>query len=228
MRKFRERLPIVLSVTALVVALGAGTPAIALTIVDYARNADKVDNIHASKKPAAGKLLPLNSAKRLPAGLATLESLEGTRCTWGSKTGAVHLQKPLFAEGSNNGVYTLNSVLCLVPDRYEENDTQIDKRQLLNAGTGSDRRESMTLYPSGDDDWYSSNGNLQYLCVFLGEPAATVHAWRGPSELVPTVSDNGYTLMFNAGAATGMWQIHLDGSPRTYTVSLTSSAFCQP
>jgi hypothetical protein len=86
----------------------------------------------------------------------------------------------------------------------------------------------MTLYPSGDDDWYSSNSSLQYLCVFLGEPGATVHAWRGPTEVTPTVSDNGYTFTFNAGTATGPWELHLDGSPRTYIVSFNSSGPCFP
>ena len=78
----KRRLPLVLSITALVVALAGITPLgqaarNAADVVRFARNADKVDGIHASKSPKAGRLLALNSAKKFPAsvmsGLSGLE-----------------------------------------------------------------------------------------------------------------------------------------------------------
>jgi Collagen triple helix repeat (20 copies) len=68
----RERIPIVLSVTALVVAvLGATSLGEAareqLRGVAFARNADKVDGIHASRRPMAGRLLPLGKNRKFPA-----------------------------------------------------------------------------------------------------------------------------------------------------------------
>jgi hypothetical protein len=63
----REKLPLAISIAALVVALGVGTPAVARTIVDYARNADKVDGFHAAAKPRPGRLLALNGNAKFPA-----------------------------------------------------------------------------------------------------------------------------------------------------------------
>jgi hypothetical protein len=65
----RDRLPIVLSVTALVVAVFGATPAgqAALDAVPFARNADKVDGINASRTPKAGQLLALGKGKTFPA-----------------------------------------------------------------------------------------------------------------------------------------------------------------
>lgn len=59
---------IAVSLAALVIAVFGGTPIgeAAGTIVRYARNADKVDGIHASRRPAAGKLLALGKSKKFP------------------------------------------------------------------------------------------------------------------------------------------------------------------
>ena len=78
----KRRLPLVLSMTALVVALAGITPLgqaarNAADVVRFARNADKVDGIHASRSPKAGRLLALNSAKKFPASvLSGLSGLE--------------------------------------------------------------------------------------------------------------------------------------------------------
>ena len=78
----KRRLPIILSVTALVVAVAGITPLgqaarDAADVVRFARNADKVDGLHASKSPKPGRLLALNSARKFPAsvmsGLSGLE-----------------------------------------------------------------------------------------------------------------------------------------------------------
>jgi len=80
----KSRFPIVLSIAALVVAVAGITPLgeaarDATQVVRFARNADKVDGLHASKSPKPGRLLPLNSAKKFPAsvmsGLSGLETV---------------------------------------------------------------------------------------------------------------------------------------------------------
>jgi hypothetical protein len=65
----KNRLPIVLSVTALIVAVLGSTPVghAALDAVPFARNADKVDGISASRTPRAGQLLALGRNKVFPA-----------------------------------------------------------------------------------------------------------------------------------------------------------------
>jgi hypothetical protein len=76
----KRRLPIVLSVTALVVAVAGITPlgeAASDAIPRFARNADKVDGIHASRTPKAGRLLALNSSRKFPASVLTASGLNG-------------------------------------------------------------------------------------------------------------------------------------------------------
>ncbi|HET7857026.1 MAG TPA: hypothetical protein VFL41_11275 [Gaiellaceae bacterium] len=66
----KARLPLALSVTALLVTLASFTPlgeAAGNAIPRLARNADMVDGIHASRTPRAGRLLPLNGARKFPA-----------------------------------------------------------------------------------------------------------------------------------------------------------------
>ena len=76
----KRRLPIVLSVTAIVVAIAGITPigeAASNAIPRFARNADKVDGIHASRTPKAGRLLALDRNKTFPASVLTKASLRG-------------------------------------------------------------------------------------------------------------------------------------------------------
>jgi hypothetical protein len=70
----RQRLPVVLSAAALLIAVLGATPngVAALTggtvrVALFAKNAAKVSNIGASKKPKAGKLLPLGKNGKFPA-----------------------------------------------------------------------------------------------------------------------------------------------------------------
>jgi N-acetylmuramic acid 6-phosphate (MurNAc-6-P) etherase len=65
----KGRLPIVLSITAVLIAVAASTPLghAASNAVRFARNADKVDGIHASRSPKAGRLLALNRSRKFPA-----------------------------------------------------------------------------------------------------------------------------------------------------------------
>jgi len=64
-----RRLPIVLSLMALVIAVMGMTPfgEAAKNAIPFAKNADRVDLIHASKKPTAGKLYPLGANAKFPA-----------------------------------------------------------------------------------------------------------------------------------------------------------------
>jgi Collagen triple helix repeat (20 copies) len=67
----RQRLPVVLSAAALVVAVLSATPSgiagSAVRVALFAKNAAKVSGIAASKKPKGGKLLPLGKNGKFPA-----------------------------------------------------------------------------------------------------------------------------------------------------------------
>ena len=68
----RRHLPVVLSAAALVVALSATSPGLAalqgsVRVALFAKNAAKVGGIGSSKKPKAGKLLPLGKNGKFPA-----------------------------------------------------------------------------------------------------------------------------------------------------------------
>jgi hypothetical protein len=79
----KRRLPIVLSVTALVIAVAGTTPlgeAASDAIPRFARNAgnaDKVDGLHASRTPKAGRLLALNRSRKFPASVFPSTPLSG-------------------------------------------------------------------------------------------------------------------------------------------------------
>ncbi len=88
----KRRLPMVLSVTALTIAVAGITPIgqaarDAAEVVRFARNADKVDGLHASKTPKAGRLLALNASRKFPASvlpstpLSSLEIVSATTAT---------------------------------------------------------------------------------------------------------------------------------------------------
>lgn len=83
----KARLPVVLSLTALVVAVAGITPLgeaareRLVPLARFARNADKVDGIHAARTPRPGRLLALGRNAKfpgsaLPAGPAGLTALE--------------------------------------------------------------------------------------------------------------------------------------------------------
>lgn len=74
----RQRIPIAVSVTALVVAVlgttALGEAASNAVRATFATNADKVDGIHASRTPKAGRLLPLGKNKKFPASVLPLRA----------------------------------------------------------------------------------------------------------------------------------------------------------
>ena len=71
----RQRLPLVLSAAALVVAVLGSTPvggaagAALRDVVPFARNAGAVGGIKASRSPRPGQLLPLGADRKCPAGV---------------------------------------------------------------------------------------------------------------------------------------------------------------
>jgi hypothetical protein len=80
----RNRLPVVLAATALVIALFGSTPAgHAVTSVVFAQNADKVDGFHASGKPRPNKLVALNGSANLQRGALPPGTLRGAQVVRG-------------------------------------------------------------------------------------------------------------------------------------------------
>ncbi|HKO74462.1 MAG TPA: hypothetical protein VJU01_04040 [Gaiellaceae bacterium] len=150
MAKLRERLPIILSVTALVVAVFGATPVgNAVDAVLFAKNAGKVDGIDASKTPKAGDLLALNGNKKFPAsvvgGISSFDILNGAKCTRDGKVGAIQLQY------NDNRTAVLNCITPIDPDAFEPNN---DKTSATARMFGSLSQIEGTL-PSGDDDWFT-------------------------------------------------------------------------
>jgi hypothetical protein len=80
----RNRLPVVLSATALVIALFGSTPVgHAVTSIAFAQNADKVDGFHASGKPRPHKLVALNGSANLQRGALPPGTLRGAQVVRG-------------------------------------------------------------------------------------------------------------------------------------------------
>jgi hypothetical protein len=91
-RRVRQRLPIVLSATALVVAVLGAMPLgeAAMNAVAFARNSGAVNGIKASRTPKPGRLIPLGSNGKFP------ESVIGT-----GPAGPAGPQGPAGPAGSN-------------------------------------------------------------------------------------------------------------------------------
>jgi hypothetical protein len=98
------RLPIAFSATALLIAVAAVTP-IGQAARDkitprarYALNSDRVDGIHASRVPKAGRLLALGTTKKFPpsvfSGLSGLEIVSATTAQDSSTPKVVLLNCP--------------------------------------------------------------------------------------------------------------------------------------
>lgn len=91
-----KRLPVVLSVAAFLLALLGVTSLgeAAKNALPFAKNADRVDAIHASKTPKAGQLYPLGANKKFPA-----KVLSVTRGPKG-ETGEMGLMGPTGPKGA--------------------------------------------------------------------------------------------------------------------------------
>ena len=78
----KGRLPTVLSITAIVIAVLGLTPLgnaarEVLPKARFAKNADRVDGLHASRSPKAGRLLALSSSKKFPASVIPVTTPPG-------------------------------------------------------------------------------------------------------------------------------------------------------
>jgi hypothetical protein len=168
LQKLGSRLPIILSATALVVAIFGATPVgNAVTSVVFAKNAGKVDGIDASKTPKAGDLLALNSSKKFPAsvvgGISSFDILDGAKCTREGKVGAIQLQY------NDNRTAVLNCITPIPADEFEPNDTQLSAYAYAPAFPPTDIEGTL---PSGDDDWFTSTCDDGLVSgKLLGQPA---------------------------------------------------------
>jgi hypothetical protein len=222
----RQRLSIVLSATALLVALVGATPlgnAAARLVADYAKNADRVDGIHASKTPRAGKLLPLNGQARVPNSVVTVESLDGARCNWNSRAGALYLALPVSDGGARSFGGTI--ITCVVADAFEQNDNSATSKNVVYP-TDFDRAFA-TIYPAGDDDWFNATRTERYLKIFFDDvrPFSAVVRRDGLLISGEKVVAGGFRyLRFDAGVAgeSAFWVIHVDGQLQPYQIKFDS------
>jgi hypothetical protein len=100
----KRRLPIVLSVAAVLIVIAGITPlgqAASDQVVRFARNSDRVDGLHASRRPRAGRLLALNRNRKFPAsvlpsttGLTGLEVVTAATATDSSTPKVVQVNCP--------------------------------------------------------------------------------------------------------------------------------------
>ena len=93
-----KRLPIVLSILALVIAVMSASPFgdAARSLVPLASNSDRVDQLHASKTPKAGQLYPLGKNAKFPASVLSVK--QGPAGAPGAK-GDTGSQGPTGAQG---------------------------------------------------------------------------------------------------------------------------------
>jgi len=232
----RERLPIVLSALALLVALLGSTPLgeAAGNAVRFATNAGKVDGIDASRTPKAKKLLALDAKKRFAAGPTRLALLEGAKCSVGARQGTAHLDvTPLtvflitvpVAPPTNSGAGSA-TLSCLAPDVHEPNQTQATPRS-ISASWGCSAIfpgqcaafAAGSLYPAGDTDWYSFTGHtLTSLSVGGSNPSIQFDAFKNGV----AAATNQTTLLVSGGAGDS-WLFHVHGPTGWYTLTLNGT-----
>ncbi len=230
----RQRLPIVLSALALLVALLGSTPLgeAAGNAVRFAVNADKVDGIHASKTPKAHRLLALDGAKRFGAGPSNLALLEGAKCTFSGKQGKAHLSvlpmgtiiPTTFIATSNSGAASA-TLTCLARDTNEPNNSQAAARSVASTWacsivfpTQCAAYAVASIYPSGDLDWYSFTGHTLNLISLGGDPAIAFDAFKNGT----SVATNSRGLAVS-GVAGDTWTVLVHGSLGGYTLTLVGS-----
>jgi hypothetical protein len=231
----RQRLPIVLSALALLVALLGATPLgeAAGNAVRFAVNADKVDGIHASRTPKANRLLALDSKKRLAAGPTSLALLDGAKCTVGGRQGVAHLSvQPLavvipatLTAATNSGAASA-TLTCLAPDTNEPNNSQAAARSISSTWGCSivfpgqcAAYAAGSLYPAGDSDWYSFTGHsLSSLSIGGTDPAIQYDVLKNG---VAVASNQTTTSV--SGAPGDTWLVHVHGPLGSYTLTLSGS-----
>ena len=133
-----KRLPIVFSIVALVIAVMGVTPLgeAAKNALPFARNADRVDMLHASTRAKAGQLYPLGKNAKFPA--SVLSVTRGPR----GYTGLQGIQGEKGVQGAQGpaGVFSAKNV------------TQVDGPSTYmapNTPTGVPVGESLATCPAG-------------------------------------------------------------------------------
>ena len=148
----RQRLPVVLSAAALVVAaLCATSPGIAalqgtVRVALFAKNAAKVGGIGASKKPKAGKLLPLGKNGKFPASVGSNVACSSATTSTLDSTGLV-------------GQYTSSSIgidgLGVI-SYYDSSGSNLDLKVAHCVDVACSAATSTTLDSPGTVGWYTS------------------------------------------------------------------------
>jgi hypothetical protein len=147
----KGRLPIVLSIAAVLVAVAGITPLgeaarDALPRARFALNSDKVDGIHASRNPKAGRLLALGKNKKFPASVITapagfsgLEILTGASATDSSSPKAVVVNCTAGKKVIGGGVQVTGAGASevTVTESYPSSATQWTTRAAEADGTGA-------------------------------------------------------------------------------------------
>lgn len=187
----RQRIPLVLSVTALVVALFGATPlgkaarqaipplAKHSKTSDYATNAGAVNGIKASKRPRVGWLVPLGAGGKFPASVGQVgpQGAQGEKGEKGDKgdkgdTGAQgppalsELQIVTADSPNDNIAFTLKEATATCPSG----------KKVIGGGAQSisSPAASSTGYPVGDNAWKAVTYNSGV--GFLGVRAYAVCA----------------------------------------------------
>jgi hypothetical protein len=155
----KKRLPTVLSVTAILVAVAGITPIgqaarDALPRARFALNSDKVDRIHASRIPKAGRLLALGRDRKFPASVITLpaglvsgvEIVTGPSATDSSSPKAVVVNCPAGKKviGGGSRVTGAGASEVSVTEAYPSSATQWSTRAIEVNATGTSW--AMTAY----------------------------------------------------------------------------------
>jgi hypothetical protein len=145
----KRRLPIVLSVTALVIAIAGTTPlgeAASDAIPRFARNADRVDGLHASRTPKAGRLLALNRQRKFPTSvlptttrLTGLEIVTAATATDSSTPKVVQVNCPAGKRVVGGGARVTGGGTnqVRVTELYASAPTQWTVRAIENPATGT-------------------------------------------------------------------------------------------
>jgi hypothetical protein len=147
----RHRLPIVLSTVAIVIAVGSATglgQAARNAITPkarYALNSDRVDGIHASRLPKAGRLLALGTNKKFPAsvfsGLSGLETITVASAQDSSSPKVVLVNCPAGKRVVGAGVRVTgtpaNNGNLVVNESYASSASQWTVRAVESTATGA-------------------------------------------------------------------------------------------
>lgn len=147
----KGRLPTVLSVTALLIVVASVTPigqAARDAITPRARfalNSDRVDGIHASRLPKAGRLLALNTSKKFPAsvfsGLSGLETVTVASAQDSSSPKVVLVNCPAGKRVAGGGARVtgaaVNSGNVAVTEAYPSTASQWTVRAIETSAAGA-------------------------------------------------------------------------------------------